>query len=184
MTQPLAKYRVQRKKTLLTGGSTTSPESDEIKLPEDMLLRVATRARGLFDEYGIEYGDWPSLALTLAFTHEPSFRIEAEDAPAKRKTKPVVWHFVRLARWWWAVEQYRSEHPKLSIEAVCNRLSKTKAWEEFGANVRRYNEAKNSPMVLTLARAREKIGDIALGSALNIDWDKLLSDADDLGMSK
>jgi hypothetical protein len=90
--------------------------------------RVLAALAALFDRYGIDRGDWPGLAIKLAFLHEPTVRQLADEA-RPRGGRRRRWHDARLFALWLDVDSLVRDKGKVlmgadSVAALRPRLRK------------------------------------------------------------
>lgn len=158
--------------TLLADG-----ESDvSLSLSHEERLKVMRLLVRLFGRYQIEKGDWATLAITLAFKHEPVFRSKVK--VQKKATKPLAWHPPRQLKLWLDVQKLKIERPGMSLEHCIGILKKQPEWEVYSLTRARYYESRKSPLVEFAMKLKESLAPTDFWAAVGIDFQKLLDDVD------
>lgn len=163
------------------------------KKPSPADVQLLKAMSDLFERYGIESGDWASLAFALAVTHEPACKKAAlamneaaGQSKKRRRTKTTIWNDARLAQLWWAVVSYRASHPDCrKMEAACYRVAQQPEWVDFNVTRDRYNESRRSPLVQMFERVRAHVGPKAFAAVmLGVDLKRVADDCQDAEILK
>lgn len=119
---------------------------------EDIAQQEAERLVALFDHFGLDVGDWRTLAFSLARQHVPGFRRR----PFRKRKR--YWDDVRYLMLWRDVQVLFHQEKASSVREACRVLGRTKDWRGKKRLREHYYEALKTEAVELEVKVWKKIG--------------------------